>query len=40
MGGIVVEKLDAEARKSGFDVDAYIASWQGGWEGKTSASKR
>ncbi|WP_029888492.1 Crp/Fnr family transcriptional regulator [Polycyclovorans algicola] len=35
-----VEKLDAEARKSGFDVDAYIASWQGGWEGKTSASKR
>ncbi len=34
-----VESLVAEARKSGFDVDAYIASWQGGWEGKSAATK-
>jgi CRP-like cAMP-binding protein len=29
-------RLTAEARKSGFDVEAYLAGWQGGWQGTQS----
>jgi CRP-like cAMP-binding protein len=37
---MAVEKLAADVRKSGFDVDGYVTSWQGGWQGKTSDIKR
>ncbi len=30
-----MKALNAEARKSGFDVDQYLSSWHGGWQGKS-----
>jgi CRP-like cAMP-binding protein len=28
-----IDGLTAEARKTGFDLDAYLAGWHGGWQG-------
>jgi hypothetical protein len=29
-----VKGLTAEAKKTGFDLEAYLSSWHGGWQGR------